>query len=129
METVRRKKRFSLNQIVVFRNNTRNLVGKIYEIKSVGKATLYDVLCEDGKIYSELGVDQVANQCIDTKLTRLFYKKYDIDENSLPGADSHVHIPDNAIEPIMPDSEIDSEIHVPITDEILYELEDSDPNW
>lgn len=128
METIRRKKRFSINQIVVFRNNSRILVGKIYEIKSVDKATLYDVLCEDGKIYSDLSIDSAANQCIDTKLTKIFYKKYGIDENSIPSTDSHVYIPDTAIEPIVSES-IESEDVVIPTEEILYELEDVDPNW
>lgn len=128
METVRRKKRFSINQIVVFRNNSRNLVGKVHEIKSVGKTTLYDVLCEDGKIYSDLSVDHVANQCIDTRLTKMFYKKYSIDENSIPGPDSHVYIPEEVAAAVA-DSEFVAEDVEPITDEILYELEDADPNW
>ena len=84
MANTGKKKKFSNNQIVVFRFCDRKLVGKVCLVRPVGKKFLYDVMCEDGKVYQELYVDIEMNHCIDTYLTRLFYRKYDIDENVIP---------------------------------------------
>ncbi len=116
-----------MNQTVVFRYNDRALVGQVYEIKTIGKATVYDVLCEDGKVYSDLKVDTVANECIDTRYTRLFYLKYKIDENSIPEHDSVEHITADAIEP-----ETVQEVLEPVIvdgDDDIIEIEDRDLNW
>jgi hypothetical protein len=79
-----KKRKFSNNQIVVFRFGDRKIVGKVVMIRPVGKKFAYDVYAEDGKIYSELGADTALNMSIDTYLTKLFYKKYNIDENTIP---------------------------------------------
>jgi hypothetical protein len=80
-----KKRKFSNNQIVVFRFGKRNLVGKVCNIKPVGKRTfIYDIKGEDGIIYEDLGVDAVMNHTIDTHKTKLFYKKYNISEDQMP---------------------------------------------
>jgi len=112
-----KKKKFSNNQIVVFRYCDRKLVGKICLVRPVGKKKfLYDVMCEDGRVYQELYVDIEMNHCIDTYLTRLFYKKYDIDENGIPEFEDDEH-----------DEEEDGV--VVDTEEILFGDEDMDVNW
>lgn len=79
-----KKRKFSTNQPVVFRFSERKMVGKIVSYKPIGKRFVYDVLGEDGKVYQELDVDIAANECIDTYLTKLYYKAYKIDPNSIP---------------------------------------------
>ena len=79
-----KRRKFVNNQPVVFRFGERKLIGKVIFSRPVGKKFTYDVLCEDTKVYSELQVDVAMNQCIDTYLTKLFYKKYKIDENFIP---------------------------------------------
>lgn len=80
-----KKRKFSNNQIVVFRFSERNLVGKVVFVRPLpNRRFLYDVQGEDGKLYQELDVDISMNYCIDTYLTRLFYQAHDIDENSIP---------------------------------------------
>jgi hypothetical protein len=83
----KRKTKFSVNQIVAFRYGDRKIIGKVALIKPIAKLFVYDVLGEDGKLYEELGVDTTLNKCIDTYLTRLFYKKYDISEDMIPVSD------------------------------------------
>lgn len=80
----RRKRRFSNNQLVVFRYSSKNLVGKVCNIKPIGKTYLYDVECENGKIYNDLEVDAAINASIDTHLTKLYYQKYNISESEIP---------------------------------------------
>jgi len=84
MSQKRRKRRFSNNQLVVFRYSNRKLVGRVCNVKPVAKTFIYDVACEDGKIYHDLVVDAAMNSSIDTYLTKLFYLKYDIDEADIP---------------------------------------------
>lgn len=97
----KRKTKFSVNQPVAFRYGDRKLIGKVAVIKPVAKQFVYDVLGEDGKLYEELGVDTTLNQCVDTYLTKLFYKKYDISEDMIPVQDngkmfsSTVYMPEN----------------------------------
>lgn len=80
-----KKRKFSNNQIVVFRWGNRNLVGKVCFVRPLpNRRFLYDVAGEDGKVYTELEVDVSMNQCIDTYLTRIFYQAHDIDEKSIP---------------------------------------------
>ena len=87
-----KRRKFVNNQPVVFRFGERKLIGKVIFSRPVGKKFTYDVLCEDTKVYSELQVDVAMNQCIDTYLTKLFYKKYNIDENFIPEIENSVPI-------------------------------------
>ena len=73
-EFLSKKRKFSNNQIVVFRFGDRKIVGKVILVRPVGKKFTYDVYAEDGKIYSELLADVPLNLSIDTYLTKLFYK-------------------------------------------------------
>lgn len=93
------RSKFYTNQPVVFRYGTRKLVGKVFLIKPVGKQFIYDVLCEDGKIYEELKVDTPLNLCIDTYLTKLFYKKYDISVDMIPQMTKSRNIEDDVFLP------------------------------
>lgn len=127
-----KKKKFSNNQIVVFRFCDRKLVGKVCLVRPVAKKFLYDVMCEDGKVYQELYVDVTMNHCIDTYLTRLFYKKYDIDENGIPEIEDNetplVNVK-KVSEPIE-DLEVEGKDEVVIDEEeILFDEEDMDSNW
>jgi DNA-directed RNA polymerase subunit H (RpoH/RPB5) len=122
-----RKRKFSNNQIVVFRFGERNLVGKICDIKQIGKRTfIYDVKGEDGIIYEELGVDAVMNHTIDTHKTKLFYKKYNISEDQMPEIEQ---------EDVELEASIDSETEEVVEtssktdEETLFSDEDTDPNW
>lgn len=96
----KRKTKFSVNQPVAFRFGNRKLIGQVYLIKPLGKKFVYDVLCEDGKLYEELSVDTTTNRCIDTYLTKLFYKKYDLaieaipDSNAIKSISSDVYLPE-----------------------------------
>lgn len=80
----KRKTKFSVNQIVAFRYGDKKMIGHISLIKPIGKQFTYTVRGENGKEYDELGVDTILNSCIDTYLTKLFYKKYDIPEEHIP---------------------------------------------
>jgi hypothetical protein len=123
-----KKKKFSNNQVVVFRFGERNLVGKVCNVIPVGKRSfVYDVLGEDGKTYEDLGVDAVMNHTIDTHKTKLFYKKYNISEDQIPDveledaevdADSVVEKEDDVEENVESKSE-----------ESLFTSEDFDENW
>ena len=115
-----KKRKFSSGQIVVIRYSDRKLVGKVVLIRPVGKKFFYDVECEDGKIYSELLVDSAMNQCIDTYLTKLFYKKYNIDENFIPEIENSVPI-------LNTKSALDSLIESATTEEVITEEEPETP--
>lgn len=126
-----KKRRFSNNQVVVCRFSDRYFVGKVVFIRPVGKNFIYDVLSEDSRVYTEMGVDSGMNYCIDTRMTKLFYKKYNIDENSIPDFDSgigpilNINLPEAAAEETEVAVEVDTE------DEAMRSLEDedNDPNW
>ena len=80
-----KRKKYSNNQIVVFRFGTRNLVGKVINAKPVGKKSfIYDIKGEDGKIYEEITVNGTMNQSIDTNYTKIFYKANGITQSHLP---------------------------------------------
>jgi hypothetical protein len=84
----KRKTKFSVNQPVAFRYGDKKMIGTVSLIKPIGKQFVYNVVGENGKEYDELGVDLAVNMCIDTYLTRLFYKKYDISEDHIPVKDN-----------------------------------------
>ena len=123
-----KKRKFSNNQIVVFRFGKRNLVGKVCNIKPVGKRTfIYDIKGEDGIIYEDLGVDAVMNHTIDTHKTKLFYKKYNISEDQMPEVETEEVEMDteSVVEP-------EPEVKEPVSEkeeENLFSDEDTDPNW
>lgn len=123
-----RKRKFSNNQIVVFRFGERNLVGKICDVKQIGKRSfIYDVKGEDGIIYEELGVDAVMNHTIDTHKTKLFYKRYNISEDQMPEIEQE----DVELEPAgatAPEEEV-AEPAAKAEEENLFSEEDTDPNW
>mgnify|MGYP003343364307 FL=1 len=79
-----KKRRFSNNQVVVCRFSDRYFVGKVVFIRPVGKNFIYDVLSEDSRVYTEMGVDSGMNYCIDTRMTKLFYKKFSISNTKVP---------------------------------------------
>jgi len=115
-----KRRKFVNNQPVVFRFGERKLIGKVIFSRPVGKKFTYDVLCEDTKVYSELQVDVAMNQCIDTYLTRLFYKKYKIDENFIPEIENSVPI-------LNTKSALDSLIESATTEEVITEEEPETP--
>ena len=127
-----KRRKFVNNQPVVFRFGERKLIGKVIFSRPVGKKFTYDVLCEDTKVYSELQVDVAMNQCIDTYLTKLFYKKYNIDENFIPEIENSVPI-------LNTKSALDSLIDSATTEEViteeeepetpLFEDDEVDPNY
>lgn len=126
-----KRRKFVNNQPVVFRFGERKLIGKVIFSRPVGKKFTYDVLCEDTKVYSELQVDVAMNQCIDTYLTKLFYKKYKIDENFIPEIENSVPI-------LNTKSALDSLIESATTEEViteeeletpLFEDDEVDPNY
>jgi hypothetical protein len=127
MANIIRKRKFSNNQIVVFRFGERNLVGKICDVKQVGKRSfIYDVKGEDGIIYEELGVDAIMNHTIDTYKTKLFYKKYNISEDRIPEIEQEDAELGDSI-----DSETEevAETSSKTDEETLFSDEDTDPNW
>ena len=115
-----KRRKFVNNQPVVFRFGARKLIGKVIFSRPVGKKFTYDVLCEDTKVYSELQVDVAMNQCIDTYLTKLFYKKYNIDENFIPEIENSVPI-------LNTKSALDSLIESATTEEVITEEEPETP--
>ena len=115
-----KRRKFVNNQPVVFRFGERKLIGKVIFSRPVGKKFTYDVLCEDTKVYSELQVDVAMNQCIDTYLTKLFYKKYKIDENFIPEIENSVPI-------LNTKSALDSLIESATTEEVIIEEEPETP--
>lgn len=122
-----RKKKFSINQPVVFRYSDRKLVGKVSFIRPVGKKFIYDVMCEDGKEYYELSVDSNMNQCIDTYLTKLFYKKYNIDENAIPEIENEEVSVKTSAKAVLTEPDLIEEDTVSPRDEgVLFDEEDVD---
>ena len=122
-----KRRKFSNNQPVVFRFGERRLFGKVIFARPIGKKFTYDVLCEDGKVYSELHVDVAMNQSIDTYLTRLFYKKYKIDENFIPEVTNDI-LPAATSESLIDEPET-SEDEASDSNEVLYEDDEFDPNY
>lgn len=82
--TGRVKTKYSNNQIVVFRFGDRNLVGKIIDVRPVNKKISYLILGEDGKEYGHMFADTNYAECIDTNLTKIFYRNYKLDLNAIP---------------------------------------------
>lgn len=122
-----KKKKFSNNQVVVFRFGERNLVGKVCNVIPVGKRSfVYDVLGEDGKTYEDLGVDAVMNHTIDTHKTKLFYKKYNISEDQIP----EVELEDADVDAdSVVEKEEEEEVVESKSEESLFTSEDFDENW
>lgn len=124
-----KKRKFSNNQIVVFRFGDRKIVGKVILVRPVGKKFTYDVYAEDGKIYSELLADAPLNLSIDTYLTKLFYKKYNLDENSIPDLTEDV-LPSLATSNIESNLDDGSSEEVTVDDDREFFVdEDADPNY
>jgi len=133
-----KRRKFSNNQTVVFRFGDRNIVGQVVFSRPIGKRFIYDVAAEDGKIYYELPVDVPYNETIDTYLTRLFYKKYKMDEDGIPEIEDEdgpilnvTNVATSLIE--VSESEAVEEEEVDEfeldEDDIIIIDEDADPNW
>jgi len=124
-----KKRKFSNNQIVVFRFGERKIVGKVIFARPIGKKFTYDVFAEDGKIYNELYVDSIVNMSIDTYLTKLFYKKYNLNENSIPDVSEDI-LPALAalsvVEPTIDDSAEEDSVE---EEKEFFLDEDADPNY
>lgn len=124
-----KKRKFSNNQIVVFRFGERKIVGKVIFARPIGKKFTYDVFAEDGKIYNELYVDSIVNMSIDTYLTKLFYKKYNLNENSIPDVSEDI-LPALAalsvVEPTIDDSVEEETVE---EEKEFFLDEDADPNY
>lgn len=122
------KKKFSNRQIVVFKFGDRNLVGRVCNIKPVGKkAFIYDVKGENGITYEDLTVDAEMKHSIDTHMTKLFYIKNGISEEIMPGYEmneAELDVDPGLMPLVEAVDERDSR-----SEEILYEREDSDPNY
>ena len=84
----KRKTKFSINQPVAFRFGDKKMIGYVSLVKPVGKQFVYNVVGENGKEYDDLSIDSNINACIDTYLTKLFYKKYNISEDNIPVKDT-----------------------------------------
>lgn len=126
-----KRRKFLINQPVVIRFGERKLIGKIVFIRPVGKQFTYDVLCEDAKVYPELGVDTVLNLCVDTYLTKIYYKKYKIDPDLIPEAEEVVVVtPAGKLSrAVIDEPETDEEVEKESDEEVLFEDEDLDPNY
>lgn len=125
-----KKRKFSNNQTVVFRFSDRKLIGKVIFIRPVGKKFMYNVLCEDGKEYNDLLVDSSMNQSIDTYLTKLFYKKYNIDENAIPEYEDDEITPKTSAKVLYESPSVIEADTLPSKDEgNLFDEEDIDDNW
>jgi hypothetical protein len=134
-----KRRKFSNNQTVVFRFGDRNIVGQVVFSRPIGKRFIYDIAAEDGKIYYELPVDMPYNETIDTYLTRLFYKKYKMDEDGIPEIEdedgpilnvtnaSKSLIEVASTEPVEEEEEV-GEFELD-EDDIMIIDEDADPNW
>ena len=126
-----KKKKFSNNQIVVFQFGDRNLVGKVSNVKPVGKKSyIYDVTGENGKVYEDLSVDAAMKHSISTHLTKLYYKKYDISEDIMPmteAEEAEMNLASALAEQMT--STLDESTPSPHRDEELFTVEDTDPNW
>ena len=126
-----KRRKFVNNQPVVFRFGERKLIGKVIFSRPVGKKFTYDVLCEDTKVYSELQVDVAMNQCIDTYLTKLFYKKYKIDENFIPEIENSVPILNSksALDSLIESATTEEVITEEEPETLLFEDDEVDPNY
>jgi hypothetical protein len=120
----RKKTKFSMNQVVIFRFGSRNLVGKVIDVRPISKKIGYLLLGEDGKEYGHMFVDTVHAECIDTRLTKIFYKQYNLDLNAIPEhiidtVESNVRIKtvEEEPEPVEDDNE----------DEILFDFDEAIP--
>jgi hypothetical protein len=127
-----KKKKFSNNQVVVFRFGERNLVGKVCNIKPVGKKSfVYDVTGENGIVYEELTVDSVVNHTIDTRLTKMYYKVKGISEDIIPEVEQEG--PEMDTESVISSKKDESEeresTKIQKDEETLFSEEDTDPNW
>lgn len=123
-----KRRKFANNQPVVIRFGERKLVGKVVFARPIGKKFTYDVLCEDTKVYSELQVDVAMNQCIDTYLTRLFYRKYKIDETYIPEADDDIINISSMSNSLIEEPEVVEE-DVTEDEGLLFEDDEIDPNY
>ena len=123
-----KRRKFSNNQPVVFRFGERKLFGKVIFARPIGKKFTYDVLCEDGKVYSELHVDVSMNQSIDTYLTRLFYKKYKIDESFIPEI-TNDYLPAVTSDSLLEEVEVAEEGATDSEEDVLYQDDEFDPNY
>jgi hypothetical protein len=123
------KRKFYAGQTVVFRFSERKLVGKVIESVPVGKNKfLYEVEGEDGKVYSEMPLDAEMNYTIDSYLTKLFYRKYNISADTLPVTEeeeSTIDFNDTEVTEadVIDDSEPTS------SDEDIFESDEIDSNW
>jgi hypothetical protein len=129
-----KKRKFSNNQLVVFRFGDRKIVGNVVFVKPVGKQFIYDVAAEDGKTYYELTVDGPVNNSIDTYLTKLFYQKYKIDESAIPEIEDDTTVLNSRklVESIIETPEEiqeDEEYELDDEDSLLFTEEDADPNY
>jgi|LakMenEpi03Aug12_release.lakeMendotaPanAssembly.Ray.scaffolds.fasta_scaffold522891_3 hypothetical protein len=129
-----KKRKFSNNQLVVFRFGDRKIVGNVVFVKPVGKQFIYDVAAEDGKTYYELTVDGPVNNSIDTYLTKLFYQKYKIDESAIPEIEDDTPLINSKklVETIIEtpeEIEEDEEYELDEEDSLLFTEEDADPNY
>ena len=129
-----KKRKFSNNQLVVFRFGDRKIVGNVVFVKPVGKQFIYDVAAEDGKTYYELTVDGPVNNSIDTYLTKLFYQKYNIDESAIPEIEDDTPSINSKklVESIIETPEEiqeDEEYELDDEDSLLFTEEDADPNY
>jgi hypothetical protein len=129
-----KKRKFSNNQLVVFRFGDRKIVGNVVFVKPVGKQFIYDVAAEDGKTYYELTVDGPVNNSIDTYLTKLFYQKYKIDESAIPEIEDDTPLINSKklVESIIEtpeEIEEDEEYELDEEDSLLFTEEDADPNY
>ena len=129
-----KKRKFSNNQLVVFRFGDRKIVGNVVFVKPVGKQFIYDVAAEDGKTYYELTVDGPVNNSIDTYLTKLFYQKYKIDESAIPEIEDDTPLINSKklVETIIETPEevqADEEYELDEEDSLLFTEEDADPNY
>jgi hypothetical protein len=124
----RKKSKFSMNQIVIFRFGSRNLVGKVIDVRPINKKIGYLLLGEDGKEYGHMFVDTVHAECIDTRLTKIFYKHYDMDINAIPEhveevASINIKTP-AVIEPEEIEQEDDSDVLFDFDDAIPFDEDD-----
>lgn len=120
---IRKKTKFSMNQIVIFRFGSRNLVGKVVDVRPINKKIGYLLLAEDGKEYGHMFVDTAHAECIDTRLTKIFYKNYNMDINSIPE-----HIEEAATVNIKSKPEAEPEEFVQEDDEqVLFDFDEAIP--
>jgi len=129
-----KKRKFSNNQLVVFRFGDRKIVGNVVFVKPVGKQFIYDVAAEDGKTYYELTVDGPVNNSIDTYLTKLFYQKYKIDGSAIPEIEDDTPSINSKklVESIIEtpeEIEEDEEYELDDKNSLLFTEEDADHNY